>query len=210
MDDGFQHHRLQKDINIVVVDVTDPWGGGRLLPAGLLREPPQALRRADAVVLTRTGLIGPDRLAVLRAEVTSHMQPSSVLLESQHQPRFLTALQHQTILPLSHLRGKRIMAVSAIGNPQAFEHMLRELGAKVVASLSLADHSGRTEDIRAWVAKNRREAEWIVMTEKDAMRWGTGGSLLLPAFALRMDLVFTEGEEHWKKLIVLVRKLSGV
>src|ERR1017187_5804553 len=83
LDDGFQHHRLGRDINIVTVDVTDPWGGGRLLPAGLLREPPEALRRADAVVLTRTGAVGPDRLAVLRAEVTMHMQRSSGLLESR-------------------------------------------------------------------------------------------------------------------------------
>src|SRR5262245_30444982 len=67
LDDGFQHHRLQRDINIVTLDVTDPWGGGHLLPAGLLREPPDALKRADAVVLTRTGSVGPDRLSVLRA-----------------------------------------------------------------------------------------------------------------------------------------------
>src|SRR5205807_9791109 len=116
MDDGFQHHRLERDINIVTLDVTDPWGGGQLLPAGLLREPPEALKRADAVVLTRSGSVGPDRLAVLKAEVSMHMRPSSGLLESRHEPRHLTALQSRKKVPLGELRGKKVIAVSAIGN----------------------------------------------------------------------------------------------
>lgn len=207
MDDGFQHHRLQRDINIVALDVTDPWGGGKLLPAGLLREPPAALRRADAIVLTRTRSVGPDRLSVLRAEVSAHMRPTSLLIESQHEPRSLTALQEGKTVPLSELRGRKVIAVSAIGNPRAFEHTLADLGAVLVGSLRLVDHSGRTEDVRRWVHKNRREADWIVMTDKDAMRWGTAGSLPLPAYAIRMELVFTDGEEHWKKLIDLIRRL---
>jgi tetraacyldisaccharide 4'-kinase len=208
LDDGFQHHRLQRDINIVTLDVTDPWGGGRLLPAGLLREPPESLRRADAVVLTRAGSIGPDRLSVLRAEVQTHMQPTAGLLESRHEPRTLIALDGGRKLSLSELRGKKVMAVSAIGNPKAFENMISQLGARLVATLRLADHTGRTDEVRQWVRKNRRQAEWILMTEKDAMRWGTGGSLPLPAYALRMELVFSDGEEHWRKLVRLIKKLA--
>ena len=207
LDDGFQHHRLQRDINIVTLDVTDPWGGGRLLPAGLLREPPEALRRADAVVLTRTVSVGPDRLAVLKAEVSMHMRPSSGMLESRHDPRHLTSLQTRKKVPLSELRCKRVLAVSAIGNPKAFENMLAELGAQLVATLRMSDHTGRAEVVRQWVRKNRRQAEWIVMTEKDAVRWGTAGSLPLPTFALRMELVFSEGEDHWRKLVALIKRL---
>jgi tetraacyldisaccharide 4'-kinase len=208
LDDGFQHHRLQRDINIVTVDVTDPWGGGQLLPAGLLREPPEALRRADAVVLTRTGSVGPDRLAVLRAEVSTHMRPNSGLLESRHEPRHLISLQSRRKSPLSELRGKKVIAVSAIGNPKAFENMLSQLGAELAATFRLADHTGRAEEVRRWVTKNRRHAECIVMTEKDAMRWGSGGSLALPAYALRMEMVFSDGEEHWRKLVSLIKKLA--
>ncbi len=208
LDDGFQHHRLQRDINIVTLDVTDPWGGGQLLPAGLLREPPEALRRADAVVLTRTGSVGPDRLSVLKAEVSSHMRPTSGLLESRHEPRHLISLQSRNKLPLSELRGKKVIAVSAIGNPKAFENMLSQLGAQLAATFRLADHTGRAEEVRRWVVKNRRQAECIVMTEKDAMRWGSGESLVLPAYALRMEMVFSEGEEHWRKLVTLIKRLS--
>src|SRR5207302_2238355 len=165
LDDGFQHHRLQRDINIVTLDVTDPWGGGNLLPAGLLREPPDALKRADAVVLTRTTSIGPDRLAILRAEVSDHMLPSSGILESRHEPRHLIALQSGKRVPLSDLQGKKVLSVSAIGNPKSFENMLVALGAQLCATMRLADHTGRADEVRRWIAKNRRHAEWIVMTE---------------------------------------------
>ena len=214
LDDGFQHHRLGRDINIVTVDVTDPWGGGRLLPAGLLREPPEALRRADAVVLTRTGAVGPDRLAVLREEVSMLMRPSSGLLESRHEPRQLISLQGRRALPPSALKGKKVLAISAIGNPKSFENTLSQLGAELVGTLRLADHSGRAEQVRQWIARNRRRTEWIVMTEKDAMRWEFSGGIPtgqegLPAeaFALRMELTFSGGEDHWHKLIALVERL---
>lgn len=208
LDDGFQHHRLERDINIVTIDVTDPWGGGQLLPAGLLREPPEALRRADAVVLTRTGSVGPDRLSVLRAEVSMHMRPSSALLESRHEPRSLVSIQGRRNLPLSELKGKKVLVVSAIGNPKSFENTLTELGAHLVATMRLADHTGRAEQVRHWIGRNRRHAEWILMTEKDAMRWGADGGLPVQAYALRMDMVFREGEDHWRKLIALITKLS--
>jgi len=213
LDDGFQHHRLERDINIVTVDVTDPWGGGHLLPAGLLREPPDALRRADAVVLTRTGSVGPDRLSVLRAEVSMNMRPSSGLLESRHEPRQLISLQQSKNLPLSELKGKRVLVVSAIGNPKSFENTLTQLGAHLVATMRLADHSGRVEQVRQWIAQNRRHAEWVLMTEKDAMRWGLEeGPSGLPAgrqaYALRMELVFSDGEDHWRKLIALIKRLA--
>ena len=80
---------------------------------------PEALKRADAVVLTRTGAVGPDRLEVLRAEVSMHMKPSSGLLESRHEPLRLISLQSRKSLPPSDLQGKKVLAISAIGNPKA-------------------------------------------------------------------------------------------
>ncbi len=207
LDDGFQHHRLERDINIVTVDVTDPWGGGQLLPAGLLREPPASLRRADAVVLTRTGSLGPDRLAVLRAEVSMHMRPSSALLESRHEPRQLVALHGRKHLSLSELKGRKVLVISAIGNPKAFENTLTQLGAQLAATMRLADHTGSAEQVRAWVARNRRQAEWIVTTEKDAVRWGLESGLPLPAFALRMEMIISDGQEQWTHLIALIKHL---
>jgi tetraacyldisaccharide 4'-kinase len=210
LDDGFQHHRLDRDINIVTVDVNDPWGGGKLLPAGFLRESPEALRRADAVVLTRTSSVGPDRLAVLRAEVSMRMREASCLLESRHEPRELIALSKQARVPLSELRGKRVLVASGIGNPKAFEATLTNLGAQIVGSLRLADHENHADAVWDWVSRNKRAIDWILMTEKDAMRWVTASvppPALARAYALRVELVISQGQDHWTRLVDLIEKL---
>ena len=213
LDDGFQHHRLERDINIVTMDVSDPWGGGALLPAGLLREPPEALRRADAVVLTRTSAAAPDRLAVLRAQVSTFMRASSCILESRHEPRELVALKGHQTLPLAGIRGQRVLAISGIGNPQSFEQALIQLGAEIVDRLRLSDHEGTPEQVYGWVRNHRLQSDWIIMTEKDAMRWSAGFAAyegLRSAYALRMDLLLSSGQEHWTRLIDLINRLAHV
>lgn len=204
MDDGFQHHRLQRDFNLVALDAGDPWGGGRLLPAGTLREPPQALRRADLVILTRVASVAPDRLSVLRAEVSSLMRETSSLLESRHEPRNLISLASGKTYGLSNLKGKTVLAVSAIANPQSFEMSLTTLGAKLGAKLRMPDHGGRSREVWQWTSRHRQSGQWVIMTEKDAMRWTTDSippGLLADAFALRMDLAITTGEAVWQTFI---------
>jgi tetraacyldisaccharide-1-P 4'-kinase len=135
-------------------------------------------------------------------------------MESRHEPRQLISLQGRRTLSPSELQGKKVLAISAIGNPKAFENSLTQLGAQLVGTLRLADHSGRAEQVRQWIARNRRHTEWILMTEKDAMRWGFSGGiptglegLPVEAFALRMELVLSAGEDHWRQLIVLVERM---
>jgi len=212
LDDGFQHHRLDRDINIVTIDTTDPWGGGELLPAGLLREKPEALRRADAVVLTRAASVAPDRLRILRGQVTGFMRTSSSLMESRHEPRELVALSDHRVQALSALKGRRILAVSGIGNPQSFETSLSQLGAEVIDVLRLEDHEGKPQQVWSWIQANRRAVDWIVMTEKDAMRWtdpAKPGSVLKEVYALRMDLMITAGLQNWNNLIGLIHRLAA-
>lgn len=204
LDDGFQHVQLDRDMNIVAMDVTDPWGGGKLLPAGLLRETPEALQRADWVVLTRTGLIAPDRLSVLRAEVAALMRPPAQILESEHQPRSVVAFTSHNELPLTSLQGKKVIAVSGIGSPESFEANLVRLGAEVVDRKHFPDHGGRLREVWAWVKAHRKPGQWVLMTEKDAMRWTA--RVIPPAmqeetYVLRMDLVVTSGESLWKDLL---------
>lgn len=211
LDDGFQHHRLDRDINIVTVDALNPWGGGYLLPAGLLRESPGALKRADAVVITRSQAVGPDRLSVLRAEVSQHMRPTSALLESRHQPVALVSLPQRLALGLEELRSKRILAVSGIGNPKAFEIALEALGAELVHTIRLPDHGGTASDVWRWLKESEAQIDLVVMTEKDAMRWSDGA---IPkawkgrVFALRMTLEITSGQKYWNDLLDLIRQLS--
>jgi tetraacyldisaccharide 4'-kinase len=204
MDDGFQHYKLYRDLNLVTLDVTDPWGGGHLLPAGLLRESPEALRRADLVILTRTALVAPDRLSVLREEVSSLLLDSASILESRHEPRCLVSLIEQKEIPVSRLKGKTVLAVSGIANPQSFELGLTALGADLGASYRLADHGGRPQDVWRWITKHREKGQWVVMTEKDAMRWTTNAvpdGVLTHTYALRMELEISSGHSIWQKMI---------
>jgi len=212
LDDGFQHHALGRDINIVTIDVTDPWGGGQLLPAGLLRETPAALERADAVVLTRTGLVGPDRLATLRQEVSVKMSAGSCLLESRHEPQSLISLSNpEDALPLSTLDKQSVLVVSGIGNPDAFVAGLRPLGVRIAGQFNARDHSTDHQALTRWLTRYWREGQLVLTTEKDAMRWSDPsifGRAWNDSYALRMRFVLTQGQTHWEKLLNTVKTLA--
>lgn len=211
LDDGFQHHALARDINLVTLDATDPWGGGRLLPAGLLREPLSALRRADAVILTRTGQVGPDRLSTLRQEVGAHLMPGSALLESHHVPVDAMAVATGEAVSLKVLNGRPVLVVSGIGNPAAFEATVAALGARITNRLRRPDHSRAARDVWRWIERHWRPGLFLVMTEKDARRWWPappGVRALSQTFAIRMSLVITRGKDHWDRFLDVVQTLA--
>jgi tetraacyldisaccharide 4'-kinase len=205
LDDGFQHYRLGRDLNIVTLDVTDPWGGGHLLPAGLLRESPSALQRAHAVVLTRTRLAGPDRLSVLEAEVSSYLRQGTPIFFSHHEPQVLIPLKNgRRQQPLATLKGRSVVLVCGIGNPQSFEATVRQEGAIVEGIFRLADHGGRPGEVWKWIERNSLPSQYVVMTEKDSIRWRTrraADPALENVYALRMNLVITKGQAQWKKFV---------
>ncbi len=145
LDDGFQHRRLARDLDWVLVDATRPWGlAGRtarnapLLPRGLLRERPTALGRASAAVLTRVDQVAPAKLVELRAELAA-LAPGVPIACATHRPVGLRTLGGER-LELSALRGARIDCVSALGSPQAFERTLEDLGATLGERRRLPDH----------------------------------------------------------------------
>jgi tetraacyldisaccharide 4'-kinase len=213
MDDGFQHYQLHRDLNIVTLDVTDPWGGGQLLPAGLLRESPEALRRADLVMLTRVGLVSPDRLRVLRAEIDSFTRPGTPILESRHEPKALVPLNGTKEQSVSRLRGRSVLAISGIAKPQSFEAALAGHGAEIAASYRLRDHAGHPRDIWRWVALHRRATQWVLITEKDLMRWSetrVPADIRDHAYALRMELLLSSGRDVWQKMIKRLAAITRV
>ena len=127
LDDAFQHRRLNRDLDIVLIDALQPWGYGRLLPRGLLREPPEALRRADVAIITRADQVEPSALEDLRHQVRI-VRGIGVDGEISFRPTRLVNTAGQT-RPLSSLAGQSIAAFCGIGNPVGFEQMLTQLGA---------------------------------------------------------------------------------
>ena len=210
LDDGFQHRQLARDVDILTVPPVRPFGNAaRLLPAGTLREPPAALRRADIILLTHTDTTD----VLLHAKATvKRFAPNALILESVHQPVCLYPLatrksreKTNSVDAAIALEGKRILAVCGIGNPDAFVATLMQCSAKNVELLAYPDHHVYTEaDLgqmdRAFQAA---QADLIVTTQKDE---GKLEPLMvdweLPVFVLEVALVITEGVEKLTEVLL--------
>lgn len=177
LDDGFQHRRLVRDLDLVLVDATRPWGlppgheGGdpvrAVLPRGFLRESPRALQRADAIVLTRADQISEDARVRLE-EALFEFAPGKPVLWAVHRPAGLRSLSggEEALLDLD---GRRVTLLSGIGNPEAFEQTVRSLGAEVADHFTFGDHHAFSgDDLRALDAGE--EDGWVVTTAKDAVK----------------------------------------
>jgi len=168
LDDGFQHLALERDLNVLTIDATNPWGGGKLLPAGSLREPRSGLSRADCVVVTRADqsddLVSVQeeiqRLMGSRPVVTSEMTVkafSRMNPEPQEEPFFLP---------------QPAAAFCAVGNPESFFELLRRAGIDPVFTRTFPDHHQYTQtDIDSLIKKSREiGAQSIITTAKDVVR----------------------------------------
>lgn len=169
LDDAFQHRQVRRDLDLVLIDATDPFGGERLLPRGLLREPMVNLRRADAVIVTRSDQLEPEALAPLDARIESLTGHAPIA----HAASAWSAWRgERDEPPLDALRNSRVIAGCGIGNPGAFERQLREHVGEVVALEVRNDHHAWTGDeLAALLARARACDAVVVTTEKDWVKW---------------------------------------
>lgn len=170
LDDGFQHRALARDVDVVLIDATFPFGHGRLLPRGMLREPVQGLRRAHAVVLTKTEAVDEAVLRALRDEVR-RLAPGATLAVAATRPTVLRFGDGTTASP-SALEGVAVLAFSGIARPEGFERTLERLGARVVARRRARDHAPHdaADLAAAREAAARAGARYVVVTQKDAVK----------------------------------------
>ena len=171
LDDGFQHRRLARDLDIVLVDAARPWGvasGGprAILPRGLLREAPVALQRAQAVVLTRTDQISEHELAALEDEL-ERFAPGVPRMFAVHAPTRLSTIAGEE-LALERLKGADVHLASGIGHPEAFQKTLEMLGANVLSHARFPDH-------HAWSGADIAGPTPRITTRKDAVKIASAG-----------------------------------
>lgn len=200
LDDGFQYLKLKPRTNILLVDSTLPFANHHLLPRGLLREPIRNLRRADYIFLTKSE--GASRLRHLKRFIRSHNSRAEII-ECTHQAKHLEDVYTEERFALDELRGRRVAAISAIAVPESFEKFLGTLGANVVYAERFMDHhSFRQQEIIDFLnASAAAEAEMIVTTEKDAVRFPKLDRRDVPIRFLRVEIDILSGEESFNECI---------
>jgi tetraacyldisaccharide 4'-kinase len=190
LDDGFQHLRLARDLNIVTIDATNPWGGGTLLPYGRLRENPEGLRRADCVVITRCDQV--KDLDALRNEL---------MRLTDNRPMFHSHMRTSRVSPLKNGSGTlappaRIAAFSAVGNPSSFIEHLRRSGFELASSTSFPDHHDYSQDEIDVITRSAQNAgaTALITTAKDAVKLRSL-SFSIPCYVLEIEMAIEDDDD---------------
>ena len=210
LDDGFQHRRLARDVDILTLSAKHPFGSPqKLLPAGPLREPPIALRRADIILLTHTDATD---VSAPAKESMRALAPNALILESIHQPLRVYPLGPKADKEATDFRsavkvleGKRILAVCGIGQPETFVATLMRCSPEGVELLAYPDHHDYTEaDMRQiGTAFRDAEADLIVATQKDEQKLvDLAAQQSLPIVVLEIALVVTEAVEKLTEVLL--------
>ena len=196
LDDGFQYWKLSgRRRDIVLVDAQQPFGNEHLLPRGTLREPPEHIRRADTIFITKSD----GETAGLRARIRKH-NPSAGIIECVHWPLFFEDVfnpdQREQI---GWLKGKKVATLSGIAQPESFEQSLLQQGADLVYTKRFADHHrfNQQEILNTINRAKKRRAEVILTTQKDAVRFPKIDRRDLPIFYMRVEIKILSGAKDF-------------
>lgn len=194
LDDGFQHFKLDRDSDIVLIDAKNPFGGDALLPLGTLREPKSALKRAALAVITHANLVDVVQLEDIRKEIHK-FNPALEVIEATHQPEHLFNICTGDVVPLGTLHGNAA-AFSAIGDPESFEDTLFDMGFDLKQKWRYPDHHPYTlEDLQSIQAL--RGGLPIITTYKDFTKFPDGWREIFAdhVYLLSISMNITGGEK---------------
>jgi len=196
LDDGFQYWKLAgRRRDIVLVDAQQPFGNEHLLPRGTLREPPEHIRRADTIFITKSD----GETAGLRARIRKH-NPNAGIIECVHWPLFFEDVfnpdQREQI---GWLKGKKVATLSGIAQPESFEQSLLQQGAELVYTKRFADHHrfNQQEILNTINRAKKRRADVILTTQKDAVRFPKIDRRDLPIFYMRVEIKILSGAKDF-------------
>ena len=194
LDDGFQHRRLHRDLDIVLIDALEPFGFEHVFPRGTLREPLTGLGRADVVALSRADSIDAEQRAAIKSRITS-LAPTAKSCEISHAPRCLLNSNGDQ-QPLESLQKSTVAAFCGIGNPSGFRHTLDTLGYQLAAFREFPDHYHYTQqdldELAAWAKQSSASA--LICTQKDLVKIDTDQIGELPLWAVAIGIEITVGQ----------------
>src|SRR5437773_1915440 len=191
LDDGFQYWKLRgRRQDIVLVDRQQPFGNERLLPRGTLREPPSHLARASTIFITKSD----GDTSELRRRI-AQFNPTAGVIECIHHPLYLEDVFTGQRSGLETLKGRRVASFSGIAQPESFEQSLVQLGAELVYAKRFADHHRFTQQevINAINRGKKRQAQYIITTQKDAVRFPKVDRRDLPIYFMRVEIKIVSG-----------------
>lgn len=196
LDDGLQHWNTQRDIEIISLNALNPFGNGRLIPRGILREPLRALRRATVIVLTHTNLVSPAKLEELRKEIQK-AAPSAAIVEAYLVPLFFYRASKRNRLSIDQLTNRRVATFSGLGSPRSFQLLLAHHGIKPARNFEYGDHHTfsikELQEVRQ--VSEKGEVDEIITTEKDFFRSQKAITEVLDPLVLAAHLRIAAGEE---------------
>lgn len=203
LDDGFQHLRLARDLNIVIIDALNPFGYEQIIPRGMLREPLEGLRRADMILLSHADQCGRDKITGITNRL--HEIAGDVpVIETVHKPICLESAKDAAKLDIRCLRGKRVFVFCAIGNPVSFRKSIENLGAGIAGFRVFPDHHVYTlselQELNSEALGTKPDA--IVITQKDGVKIGNSLSVWdFPVWTLKIEICVVNGREIFENKI---------
>jgi len=199
LDDGFQYWDLQgRRHDVVLIDRQQPFGNEHLLPRGTLREPPSHLARARTIFITKSD----GNTAALRERI-AQLNPDAPIIECVHHPLYFEDVFTGERKGLDFLAGKKVASLSGIAQPESFEQSLVKLGGELVYSKRFADHHrfSQQEILNAINRSKKRQADIIVTTQKDAVRFPKIDRRDLPFYFMRVEIKIIAGANDFQDCV---------
>jgi tetraacyldisaccharide 4'-kinase len=210
LDDGFQHRRLFRCLDIVLLDALEPFGFDHVFPRGTLREPVAGLGRAHVVCLSRADVVSPAERAAIRRRVLE-LAPHAVWCEVVHAASRLVNSAGEA-QPLEALAGQRIAAFCGIGNPLGFQHTLAAAGCQIAAWRTFPDHHKYSApDFAALSAMATGcNASLAVCTQKDLVKVSQTNLGGTPLWAVAIEMKFQAGQDEFEKALEDVAEFARI
>ncbi len=208
LDDGFQHLRLKRRLDIVLIDRQAPFGNEYMLPRGTLREPARNLSRAGLILITKSDEHGNEELI---SRIREYNRTADII-ECRHKPLHLEHVYGGDKQPLDYLCNRYVGSVSGIARPESFENSLRGLGAKLIVTKRYADHHRfSAKEMQNFIRRCvERDLDAIITTEKDAVRFPKISHCEIPIYFLRVEIEILRGQEYWDRLVERVSQRQSV
>ncbi|MDR1458308.1 MAG: tetraacyldisaccharide 4'-kinase [Puniceicoccales bacterium] len=203
LDDGFQYLRLSTNIQWLLIDRTNPFGNGKLLPCGILREPTNHINRASCVIITKSN----DETDIKLEQTIRKHNKIAKIIYCRHVPKYLVSLKDNSIKPLSYLKDKRVAVFSGIAMPDSFENFIKTMGGHVAYKRRFLDHHRfligeleRMDENAAYV-----NADVIITTEKDSVRIDEGFGFSTPAYYLRVEIELLSDDKELEQALAFLQ-----